>query len=127
MRAWRPERLPGAGILSRRARSIRDADHGAIAQLGERLVRNQEVAGSSPASSISSRRGLLRPPGDFEGFLAIRGVLLSDHNAAPPSVEMGDIGGDSAGIAIDTNEENVKVPPIRCWLPDDPAVDARGW
>jgi hypothetical protein len=27
--------------------------HGAIAQLGERLVRNQEVAGSSPASSIT--------------------------------------------------------------------------
>src|SRR5207248_2822402 len=27
--------------------------HGAIAQLGERLDRTQEVAGSSPASSIS--------------------------------------------------------------------------
>src|SRR2546423_13424956 len=32
------------------------ADRGAIAQLGERLDRTQEVAGSSPASSMNARR-----------------------------------------------------------------------
>src|SRR4051812_48513297 len=33
-------------------RKLHFADRGAIAQLGERLDRTQEVAGSSPASSI---------------------------------------------------------------------------
>jgi hypothetical protein len=33
-------------------RPLHWADRGAIAQLGERLDRTQEVAGSSPASSI---------------------------------------------------------------------------
>src|SRR3954462_14108494 len=37
-------------------RKLHFADRGAIAQLGERLDRTQEVAGSSPASSI--REGL---------------------------------------------------------------------
>src|SRR5439155_2803511 len=44
-----------------RRRRVHFADRGAIAQLGERLDRTQEVAGSSPASSISKRpahRGL---------------------------------------------------------------------
>ncbi len=32
-----------------------DVDHGAIAQLGERLDRTQEVGGSSPPSSMSRK------------------------------------------------------------------------
>src|SRR5919106_3071979 len=44
-----------AAILPRAIALVGDVP-GAIAQLGERLVRNQEVAGSSPASSISRER-----------------------------------------------------------------------
>jgi hypothetical protein len=35
-----------------RVRRYHESAHGAIAQLGERLDRTQEAAGSSPASSI---------------------------------------------------------------------------
>jgi hypothetical protein len=46
---------PEHGRLSGRAgRRLHFADRGAIAQLGERLDRTQEVAGSSPASSIKT-------------------------------------------------------------------------
>jgi hypothetical protein len=54
--------LPQARATCRRLRAgpavrpvggrLHFADRGAIAQLGERLDRTQEVAGSSPASSI---------------------------------------------------------------------------
>jgi hypothetical protein len=53
-----PARMGGARL----------APDGAIAQLGERLVRNQEVAGSSPASSIGEA------PAN-EGFLASLALL----------------------------------------------------
>src|SRR5712691_10508243 len=47
-------RTPRAGPGFRpRRRRLHFADRGAIAQLGERLDRTQEVAGSSPASSTS--------------------------------------------------------------------------
>ncbi len=49
---------PEHGRLSGRAgRRLHFADRGAIAQLGERLDRTQEVAGSSPASSILKDAG----------------------------------------------------------------------
>ena len=52
-----------ATIRAHRAHGFSGAPHGAIAQLGERLVRNQEVAGSSPASSIvPPRRARRRRP-----------------------------------------------------------------
>jgi hypothetical protein len=58
-------------------------DRGAIAQLGERLDRTQEVAGSSPASSINKRpanRALAAPDA------AIPADLLSVYQPNPTEV-----------------------------------------
>ena len=44
------------------AAALSSASHGAVAQLGERLDRTQEVAGSSPASSTIKKA---RPSGPF--------------------------------------------------------------
>ena len=52
---------------------------GAIAQLGERLVRNQEVAGSSPASSIEES------PANGGGFFAVPITLLECRACSPSS------------------------------------------
>ena len=46
-----------ARLSGRRRRRLHFADRGAIAQLGERLDRTQEVAGSSPASSTQEDAG----------------------------------------------------------------------
>ena len=43
---------PVHGVMRLSAATIGTQTYGAIAQLGERLDRTQEVAGSSPASSI---------------------------------------------------------------------------
>src|SRR3954451_3232490 len=60
---WWPAGQASAAIL---ASPRQAAAPGAIAQLGERLDRTQEVAGSSPASSISESPaiGRLFRPGD---------------------------------------------------------------
>ena len=71
--------------------------HGAIAQLGERLDRTQEVVGSSPTSSTSGRIDRRLPRGDrapFRGFdhsrtrSPLRHRIASPHSAgarpAPP-------------------------------------------
>jgi hypothetical protein len=53
-------------------------DRGAIAQLGERLDRTQEVAGSSPASSIFRIDYEPRPASDYPGRRSERcGVRLA--------------------------------------------------
>src|SRR3954462_15019651 len=59
-----------------RSGSLRSGHNGAIAQLGERVVRNDEVGGSIPPGSTSLRllRKLRLPPPPF---------------AAPPSTRRG--------------------------------------
>src|SRR5215208_4762116 len=49
------------GVVSCEPTYVPSALRGAIAQLGERLDRTQEVAGSSPASSISATGLIGRP------------------------------------------------------------------
>ncbi len=61
-----PRSLTKPGPGSQRGGTLQSASPGAIAQLGERLDRTQEVAGSSPASStfiLSQIRSLGEGPG----------------------------------------------------------------
>ena len=53
-----PSVLRRAAFCRERVRRARLGAHGAIAQLGERLLCKQEVAGSIPAGSILRRRGV---------------------------------------------------------------------
>ena len=50
-------------------------EHGAIAQLGERLDRTQEVSGSSPLSSILFRKIEIRREADFARVRPLKGRL----------------------------------------------------
>src|SRR5918992_5403372 len=72
---------------------------GAIAQLGERLDRTQEVAGSSPASSIRRRpciRTALSPRAsriparvaeDLQALVPLFGVIAADAGRSEASLE----------------------------------------
>ena len=56
----------GRGVWKRRRGPDRGVKQGAVAQLGERLICTQEVAGSIPTSSTSgSAGGLVCAAGDF--------------------------------------------------------------
>ncbi len=59
---------------------IRMDSLGAVAQLGERFVRNEEVVGSIPISSINHRCSMTFKTAAYGGFVVSR-VLFIDRPA----------------------------------------------
>ena len=62
--------LPACGMTELRARDTVEAAHGALAQLGERLDRTQEVSGSNPLCSTSVKPRLSGAFARVEAFSA---------------------------------------------------------
>lgn len=56
--------------LNSSKRNVSDNDQGAVAQLGERVVRNDEVAGSIPVCSTTSNRFPDNLPAGWKGLLS---------------------------------------------------------